>query len=87
MKLRSDEPHPRGDVRPGLFAGSSIWCESRQYRANLLLEVKSMNPSASLPGRIVLGVFFVTVLALLAMFPARADVRILSSSGGAVGRD
>ncbi len=43
-----------------------------------------MNPSVSLPGRIVLGVFFVTVLALFAMFPARADVRILSSSGGAV---
>jgi hypothetical protein len=35
------------------------------------------------PGRIVLGVFFVTVLALFAMFPARADVRILSSSGSA----
>jgi hypothetical protein len=41
-----------------------------------------MNPS--LPGRIVVGVFFVVVLALFAMFPARADVRILSSSGGAV---
>jgi hypothetical protein len=43
-----------------------------------------MNPFASLPGRIVFGVFFVTVVALFAMFPARADVRILSSSGGAV---
>ena len=43
-----------------------------------------MNPSASLPGRIVFGVFFVTVVALFAMFPAHADVRILSSSGGAV---
>ena len=43
-----------------------------------------MNPSVSLPGRIVFGVFFLTVLALFAMVPARADVRILSSSGGAV---
>ena len=43
-----------------------------------------MNPTAPLPRRIVLGVFFVTVLALFAMFPARADFRILSSSGGAV---
>ena len=43
-----------------------------------------MNPCASLPGRIVFGVFFVTVVALFAMFPARADFRILSSSGGAV---
>ena len=43
-----------------------------------------MNPSASLPGRIDFGIFFLTVLALFAMVPARADVRILSSSGGAV---
>ena len=43
-----------------------------------------MNPSTSLPGRIVFGVFFVMVLALFAMSPARADFRILSSSGGAV---
>ena len=43
-----------------------------------------MNPSTSLLGRIVFGVFFVTVVALFAMAPARADFRILSSSGGAV---
>ena len=43
-----------------------------------------MNPSTSLLGRIIFGVFFVTVVALVAMAPARADFRILSSSGGAV---
>ena len=43
-----------------------------------------MNPFASLPGRIVFGVFFVTVVALFAMLPVRADVRIVSSPGGAV---
>ena len=41
--------------------------------------------TASVPGRIPFGVGAVVVLALFAMFPAHADVRILSSSGGGVG--
>jgi hypothetical protein len=41
--------------------------------------------TASVPGRIPFGVGAVVVLALFAMFPAHADVRILSSSGGRVG--
>ena len=46
-----------------------------------------MSPSASItsmPARIPVGVVFVVALALFAMFPAEADVRILSSPGGAV---
>jgi hypothetical protein len=52
-----------------------------------MLKVKSITRSstASVPGRGPFGVGVVVALALLAMFPARADVRILSSSGGAVG--
>jgi hypothetical protein len=38
---------------------------------------------AQLPGRMIFAGVFI-VLALFAMLPARADVRILSSSGGAV---
>ena len=47
--------------------------------------MKSMNPSAStsVPARIPVGVG-VVALALFAMFPAEADVRIVSSPGGAV---
>jgi hypothetical protein len=50
------------------------------------MKVKSMSRSstASVLGLIPFGVGVVVVLALFAMFPARADVRILSSSGGAV---
>lgn len=43
-----------------------------------------MSTYASLPGRIIFGVFFVVCLALFAIVPAGADVRILSSSGGMV---
>ena len=46
-----------------------------------------MSPAASmayLPGRIVFGVVVSFVLALFAMLPARADLRIVSSPGGAV---
>jgi len=44
-----------------------------------------MSPSSSAPpGRLVFGVVFTIVLAFSAMVPARADVRILSSPGGAV---
>jgi hypothetical protein len=43
-----------------------------------------MSPYASLPARTIFGVFFVVCLALFAIVPAGADVRILSSSGGAV---
>ena len=47
-----------------------------------------MSPSASITfvpaRRIPFGVVFVVALALFAMLPARADVRILSSSGGMV---
>jgi len=52
-----------------------------------IMKVKSMTRSstASVPGRGPFGVGVVVALALFAMFPARADVRILSSSGGAVG--
>ena len=39
---------------------------------------------AYLPGRIVFAVFISFVLALFAMLPARADLRIVSSPGGAV---
>ena len=45
----------------------------------------SRSSTASVPGRIPFGVGVVVVLALFAMFPAHADVRILSSSGGRVG--
>ena len=45
----------------------------------------SRSSTASVPGRIPFGVGAVVVLALFAMFPAHADVRILSSSGGRVG--
>jgi hypothetical protein len=41
--------------------------------------------TASVPGRIPFSVGAVVVLALFAMFPAHADVLILSSSGGRVG--
>jgi hypothetical protein len=40
--------------------------------------------TASVPGHIPFGVGVVVVLALFAMLPARADVRIVSSPGGAV---
>ena len=43
-----------------------------------------MSTYASLPGRTIFGVFFVVCLALFVIVPAGADVRILSSSGGAV---
>ena len=43
-----------------------------------------MSTYASLPGRTIFGVFFVVCLALFAIVPASADVRILSSSGGMV---
>src|SRR5678815_401134 len=46
-----------------------------------------MSPSASItsmPARIPVGVVFVVILALLALLPARAAVRIVSSPGGAV---
>ena len=46
-----------------------------------------MSPAASvvyLPGRIVFAVIVSFVLALFAMLPARADLRIVSSPGGAV---
>jgi hypothetical protein len=46
-----------------------------------------MSPSASIiavPARIPVGAVFVLALALFAMLPARADVRIVSSPGGAV---
>ena len=46
-----------------------------------------MSPAASmayLPGRIVFVVVVSFVLALFAMLPARADLRIVSSPGGAV---
>ena len=49
--------------------------------------MKSLNPSASItsaPARISVGVVFVVVLSLFAALPARADVRIVSSPGGAV---
>jgi hypothetical protein len=40
--------------------------------------------TTSRTGRIAFGVGMVVILALFALLPARADVRILSSSGGAV---
>ena len=40
--------------------------------------------TASVPGHIPFGVGVVVVLALFAVLPARADVRIVSSPGGAV---
>jgi len=46
-----------------------------------------MSPSASIiavPARIPVGAVFVLAFALFAMLPARADVRIVSSPGGAV---
>ena len=43
-----------------------------------------MTGSASIPGRIPFGVGVVVVLAVFAVFPALADVRIVSSPGGAV---
>jgi hypothetical protein len=46
-----------------------------------------MSPSASItsvPGRIPVGIVFVVALALFAMLPVQADVRIVSSPGGAV---
>ena len=43
-----------------------------------------MNPSGSLPGRIVFGVLVVVGLIMSAIPPAGADVRIRSSLGGAV---
>ena len=46
-----------------------------------------MSPAASmayLPGRIVFAVVVSFVLALFSMLPARADLRIVSSPGGAV---
>jgi hypothetical protein len=46
-----------------------------------------MSPAASmayLPGRIVFAVVVSFVLGLFAMLPARADLRIVSSPGGAV---
>ena len=43
-----------------------------------------MNPSGSLPGRIVFGVLVVVGLIMSAIAPAGADVRIRSSLGGAV---
>ena len=43
-----------------------------------------MNPSVSLPGRIVFGVLVVVGLIMSAIAPAGADVRIRSSLGGAV---
>src|SRR6476660_10641737 len=51
-----------------------------------MLKVKSMTrPSrASVPGLIPFGVGVVVALALFAVLPARADVRIVSSPGGAV---
>ena len=42
------------------------------------------SPTASVPGRIPFGVGVVVALALFAVLPARADVRIVSSLGGAV---
>src|SRR6476659_8707844 len=49
-------------------------------------KVKSMTRSstASVPGRIPFNIGVVAVLALLSVLPARADVRIVSSPGGAV---
>ena len=51
-----------------------------------MLKVKSTTRSstASVPRRSPLGVGVVVALALFAMFPAQADVRIVSSPGGAV---
>ena len=51
-----------------------------------IMKVKSMTRSstASVIGLIPFGVGVVVVLALFAVLPARADVRILSSPGGAV---
>jgi hypothetical protein len=43
-----------------------------------------MNPSISLPGRIVFGVLVLVGLIMSAIAPAGADVRIRSSLGGAV---
>ena len=43
-----------------------------------------MAGSASIPRRIPFGVGVVVVLAVFAVFPALADVRIVSSPGGAV---
>ena len=57
---------------------------ARAAHTCLLLEVKSMNPSVSLPGRIVFGVLVVVGLITSAIAPAGADVRIRSSLGGAV---
>jgi hypothetical protein len=49
-------------------------------------KVKSMTRSstASVPGRISFNIGVVAVLALFSVLPARADVRIVSSPGGAV---
>ena len=44
----------------------------------------SRSSTASVPGRGPFGVGVVVALALFAMFPAQADVRIVSSPGGAV---
>ncbi len=54
--------------------------------ATVILKVKSMtwSSTASVPGHIPSGVGVVVVLALFAVLPARADVRIVSSPGGAV---
>ena len=43
-----------------------------------------MIPYILVPGRIALSAVFVVVSALFPVFPAQADVRILSSPGGAV---
>jgi hypothetical protein len=51
-----------------------------------MLKVKSMtwSSTASVPGHISFGVGVVVVLVLFSVLPARADVRIVSSPGGAV---
>src|SRR5262245_6109918 len=51
------------------------------------MRVKSMSPIASVtsvPARIPVGVVFVVALVLFAVLTLRADVRIVSSPGGAV---
>jgi hypothetical protein len=49
-----------------------------------MLKVKSMTSRAPVPGLIPFDVGVVVALALFAVLPARADVRIVSSPGGAV---
>jgi hypothetical protein len=73
-------------VQGGSNCSRPVFLLFAAYRATFWLKVKSMtrSPTTSVPGHSPLGVGVVVALALFAMFPAQADVRIVSSPGGAV---